>query len=133
MGSPTGASMSGAIAGPPPETCTAVHQTRPLLKDLGGVLLNRHQVGGVSRSPDGLFVQQEGEPTRGRSAMRGKGTCGGRSGQCMEEQGAWASRTRKRREAGYGQPVDTGVWTAKTVKRPRQQPAQPNTPTTGHR
>ena len=28
-------------------------------------------------------------------------------------------------EAGYGRPVDGGVWTAKTVKRPRQQPAQP--------
>ena len=28
-------------------------------------------------------------------------------------------------EAGYGRPVDRGVWTAKTVKRPRQQPAQP--------
>ena len=28
-------------------------------------------------------------------------------------------------EAGYGWPVDRGAWTAKTVKRPRQQPAQP--------
>ena len=28
-------------------------------------------------------------------------------------------------EAGYGRPVDGGVWTTKTVKRPRQQPAQP--------
>ena len=27
--------------------------------------------------------------------------------------------------AGYGRPVDRGVWTAKTVKRPRQQPAHP--------
>ena len=26
---------------------------------------------------------------------------------------------------GYGRPVDRGVWTAKTVKRPRQQPAHP--------
>ena len=40
----------------------------------GQPLLNRHQVGGVSRSPDGLFAQQEGEPTRGRPAVRGKGT-----------------------------------------------------------
>ena len=37
-------------------------------------LLNRHQVGAVSRSLDGLFAQQEGVPTRGRPAMRGKGT-----------------------------------------------------------
>ena len=43
----------------------------------------------------------------------------------MEEQGTWASRTRKHSEAGYGRPVDRGVCTAKTVKRPRQQPAQP--------
>ena len=57
--------------------------------------------------------------------MRGKGTYGGWSGQRVEEQGTWASRTRKHSEAGYGRPVDRGEWTAKTVKRPRQQPAQP--------
>ena len=39
--------------------------------------------------------------------------------------GGWASRTQKHSEAGYGRPVDGGVWTAKTVKRPRQQPAHP--------
>ena len=43
----------------------------------------------------------------------------------MEEQGTWASRTQKHSEAGYGRPVDRGVWTAKTVKRPRQHPAHP--------
>ena len=42
----------------------------------GQPLLNRHQVGGVSRSPDGLCAQQEGEPTRGRPAVRGKGPQG---------------------------------------------------------
>ena len=61
----------------------------------GQPLLNRHQVGGVSRSPDGLFAQQEWEPIRGRPAVRGKGTYGGRSGQRVEEQGTWASRTQK--------------------------------------
>ena len=91
----------------------------------GQPLLNRHQVGGVSHSPDGLVAQQEREPTRGRSAVRRKGTYGGRSGQRVEEQGTWASRTRKHSEVGYGRPVDRGAWTAKTVKRPRQQPAQP--------
>ena len=84
----------------------------------GQPLLNRHQVGGVSRSPDGLFAQQERGPIRGTPAVRGKGTYGGRSGQRVEEQGAWASRTQKHSEAGYGRPVDRGVWTAKTVKRP---------------
>ena len=61
----------------------------------------------------------------GRSARgRGGGVCG-RPGQRVEEQGTWASRTRKRSEAGCGQPEDGGVGTAKTVKRPPQQPAQP--------
>ena len=55
--------------------------------------------------------------------MRGKSTYGGRPGQRVEEQGTWASQ--KHSEAGYGRPVDRGVWTAKTVKRPRQQPAIP--------
>ena len=91
----------------------------------GQPLLHRHQVGGVSRSPDGLFVQQEREPIRGRPAVRGKRPYGGPPGQCMEEQGTWASRTQKHSEAGYGRPVDRGVWTAKTVKRPWQQPAHP--------
>ena len=81
--------------------------------------------GVVSRSPDGLFAQQEREPIRGRPAVRGKRTYGGRPGQHVEEQGTWASRTQKHSEAGYGRPVDRGAWTAKTVKRPRQQPAHP--------
>ena len=58
--------------------------------------------------------------------LRGGGggrTYGGRPGQRVEEQGTWAAQ--KRSEAGYGRPVDRGVWTAKTVKRPRQQPAHP--------
>ena len=37
----------------------------------GQPLLNRHQVGGVSRSPDGLSAQQEWEPIRGRPTVRG--------------------------------------------------------------
>ena len=69
--------------------------------------------------------QQERGPIRGRPAVRGQRTCGGRPGQRVEEQGPWASRTQKHSEAGYGRPVDRGVWTAKTVKRPRQQPAHP--------
>ena len=85
--------------------------------------LNRHQVWGVSRSPDGLFAQQEREPIRGRPTVMGKRTYGGRPGQRVEEQGTWAAQ--KHSEAGYGRPVDRGVWTAKTVKRPRRQPAHP--------
>ena len=91
----------------------------------GQPLLNWHQVGGVSRSPDGLFAQQEREPIRGRPAVRGKRTYGGRPGQRVEKQGTWASHTQKHSEAGYGPPADRGAWTAKTVKRPRQQPAHP--------
>ena len=91
----------------------------------GQPLLNRHQVGGVSRSPDGLFAQQEQEPIRGRPAVRGKRTDDGRPGQRVEEQGTWASRTQKHSEAGDGRPVDRGAWTAKIVKRPQQQPTHP--------
>ena len=73
----------------------------------------------------GLFAQQEREPIRGRPAVRGKRTYGGQLGQHVEEQGTWAAQ--KHSEAGYGRPVDRGAWTAKTVKRSRQQPAQPPT------
>ena len=62
---------------------------------------------------------------RGRPAVRGKRTYGGRPGQRMEEQGTWASRTQNHSEAGYGRPVDRGAWTAKPVKQPQQQPAHP--------
>ena len=72
--------------------------------------------GVVSRSPDGLFAQQEQEPIRGRPAVRGKRAYGGRLGQHVEEQGTWASRTQKHIEAGYGRPVDRRAWTPKTVK-----------------
>ena len=71
----------------------------------GQPLLNRHQVGGVSRSPDGLFAQQEWEPIRGRPTVRGKRTYGGRPGQRVEEQGTWAAQ--KHSEAGDGRPVDS--------------------------
>ena len=91
----------------------------------GQPLLNRHEVGGVSRSPDGLFAWQERQPMRRRPAVRGKRIYGGWPGQRMEEQGTWASGTQINSEAGYGRPVDRGVWTAKTVKRPRQQLAHP--------
>ena len=92
---------------------------------LGQPLLNQHQVGGVSRSPNGLFAQQERGPIRGRPAVRGKSTYGGRPGQRVEEQGTWASCTQNHSEAGYGRPVDRGAWTTKTVKRPRQHLAHP--------
>ena len=66
----------------------------------------------------------KGRAAGGRLAERGS-VCGGRPGQRVEEQGTWASRTRKHSEAGCGRPEDGGVGTAKTVKRPPQQPAQP--------
>ena len=54
---------------------------------------------------------------------RGERTYGGRPGQRVEEQGTWAAQ--KHSEAGDGRPVGRGVWTANTVRRPRQQPAHP--------
>ena len=40
----------------------------------------------------------------------------GRAGQRVEKQGTWASQ--KHSEAGYGRPVDRGVWTAKQSNNP---------------
>ena len=68
--------------------------------------------------------QQGTRPAHARPMEWGSG-CGGQPEQCVEEQGTWASRTRKRSEAGCGWPENGGVWTAKTVKGPPQQPAQP--------
>ena len=81
--------------------------------------------GGCLLQPRWAVWQQEREPIRGRLAVRGKRTYGGRPGQHVEEQGTRASRTQKHSEAGYGRPVDRGAWTAKTVKRTRQQPVHP--------
>ena len=58
---------------------------------------------------------------------------GGRPGHRVEEQGTWASGTRKRSEAGCGRPEDGGVGTAKTVKRPGNNQHNPETPPTGRR
>ena len=83
---------------------------------------------------DGAHATREAHTTRNQQVTRPAharptelgSVCGGRPGQHTEEQGTWASHTRKRSEAGCGQPEDGGVWTAKTVKRqPLQQPAQP--------
>ena len=68
-----------------------------------------------------------------RPAVRGKRTYGGRPEQRVEEQGTWASCTQKHSKAGYGRPVDKGAWTAKTVKRPRNNQHILNMPTIGRR
>ena len=68
--------------------------------------------------------QQGTHPVHARPTEWGS-VRGGRPGQRVEEQGTWASRTRKHSQAGCGRPEDGGVGTAKTVKRPPQQPAQP--------
>ena len=73
----------------------------------------------------GCLRNRSGSPSGADPPPGGKRTYVGRPGQRMEEQGTWASRTQKHSEAGYGRLVDRGAWTAKTVKRPRQQPAQP--------
>ena len=89
------------------------------------LLVQPHDNGHLDGMPSwgGGGAQQEREPIRGRPAVRGKRTYGGRPGQRVEEQGTWAAQ--KHGEAGYGRPVDKGVWTVKTVKRPPQQPAHP--------
>ena len=62
--------------------------------------------------------------SRGGGGGAGKGHMVDGRDSAWEEQGTGASRTQKHSEAGYGRPADRGAWTAKTVKRPRQQPAQ---------
>ena len=53
-------------------------------------------------------------------------TGGGRPVRRVEEWGTRASRTLERSKAGCGRPEGGGgEWAAKTVKRPPQQPAQP--------
>ena len=103
-------------------------------REPGQPLLNRHQVGGVCCSPDGLFAQQEREPIKGRPAVRGKRAYGGRPGQHVEEQGTWASRTQKHSEAGYGRSVDRGAWTKqKQSNDPGNNQHILNTPIIGRR
>ena len=99
----------------------------------GQPVLNRHQLGGVSRSPDGLFAQQEQEPIRGRPAVRGKRTYYGRPGQRVEEQGTWASPQRNTAR----QAMD-GLWTeARGQQKQSNDPGNNqhilNTPTIGRR
>ena len=88
---------------------------------------NGHQLGGVYRSPDEPFAQQEGGGGMkgGKLAVRGNRTCGGPAGQHVEEQGTRASRTRKRNEVGHERPGHGGVWTPKIVKGPLQRQVQP--------
>ena len=69
----------------------------------GQPLLNWHQVLGASRSPDGVFAQQEQEPTRGRPA-RGH-TVDGRDN-------AWRSRAPGPHAHGNtARQVMDGLWT----------------------
>ena len=60
----------------------------------------------------------------GGGGGKGKDTLGTSPLGCRGGGGTWASCTRKHSEASYGRPEDGGAWTAKTVKRPWQQPAQ---------
>ena len=83
----------------------------PLLRDISA----RGGGAGVKRASQGFWLTPP-PPSDPYTPGRGGG---------VEEQGTWASRTQKHSEAGYGRPVDRGAWTAKTVKRPRQQPAHP--------
>ena len=76
--------------------------------------------------------QQGTRPAHARPTEYGS-VGGGWPGQCVEKHGTWASCTRKHSKAGCGRPKDGGVWTAKTVKQPRNNQHNPNTPTIGRR
>ena len=80
-----------------------------------------------ARRGSGTQETKPGAPTAQRrcsSAPRGSRAQWAAAGACAE-QGTWGSGTWKHREARCGRPEDRGVWTAKTVKRPPQQPTQP--------
>ena len=75
------------------------------------------------------WARQEKEPPTkpgwAEPRMTARSQCSVRHPGHHAEQGTGGSRTRKHRETGSGRSEDGGVGTAKTVKRPRQQPAQP--------
>ena len=80
-----------------------------------------------ARRGSGTLGAKPGAPAAQRRcspAPRGSRTQWATAG-ARAEQGTWGSHTRKHREAGSGRPEDGGGWTAKTVKRPPQQPTQP--------
>ena len=97
-------------------------------KDDGAVTVQRKACGTPrsrtrhSRQPGSACYPQQGTHPVHPRPMEWGSVRGGRPGQRVGEQGTWASRTRKRSEAGYGRPEAGGV---RTVKRPPQQPAQP--------
>ena len=83
------------------------------------------------QQPDGMSHrggrQEKGPPTKpgwAEPRMTARSWCSVNHPGHHAEQGTWGSRTQKRSEAGCGRPED-GAVTAKTVKRPQQQPAQP--------
>ena len=84
----------------------------------GQPLLNRHQVGGVSRSPDGLFAQQEWEPIRGRPAVI----------WCIW----WTARTA-RGGTGHLGLTETQCGQQKQSNHPSNNQHIPNTPIIGRR
>ena len=61
---------------------------------------------------------------QGRTSREGEKDIWWTAGTTRGGTGHLASHTQKHSETGY-RPVDRGAWTAKTVKRPRQQPAHP--------
>ena len=62
-----------------------------------------------------------GPRSKGRAGLHGLGPALGH----ITLRGGGGSDQGDGGGGGYGRPVDRGVWTAKTVKRPRQQPAHP--------
>ena len=88
---------------------------------------------GVSPAAQMGCLRNRSEPTRGRPAVRGKGTDGGRSGQRVEEEGTWASA-----HENTARQVMDGLRTEicgqqKQSNEPRNNQHILNTPATGRR
>ena len=141
LSAPRGSSTQWATAGAPEAPCgkewwarqgkeppTKPAEPRTTARSLCGVNHPGHHAGAhatrVNHEAHATRKQQGTRPAHARPMEWGS-VCGGQPGQRVEEQGTWASRTRKRSGAGCGRPEHGGVCTAKTVKRPPQQLAQP--------
>ena len=115
----------------------------PSPQEEGGVNHPGHHAGARATrvNHNGARVTRDAHATRDRQGARRaharpmewwSAGCG-RPVQRAEAWGTWASRTRKRGEAGGGRPLSGGVWAAKIVKQPPAATSTtPGTPTTGH-
>ena len=108
------------------KVCPRPHRHQPLVQENGAFLRQcQFPTPRTALQPPTcilLAICGAMQPHRARGALQLRG---GRRFEPVRIGGGGTWAAQKHSEAGYGRPVDRGVWTAKTVKRPRQQPAHP--------